>query len=233
MARNCNCAGQTCGCLVTGGVGIVVEGQGTASNPFVVTNVASDLSAALEIQDTTTVDLILQGGGTNLDPFILSANATLKLQQLSDVNNPGGNPTNGQVPVYVGVSGAGGHWEFAAAPTGGGSTAPPETFAFSKAGTISVSTGTARLYNDSGVTRTVKAMRLSFGIAPAGSAATFQVKKNGTNFGSAVSVAAGSNTQLTSGLTLSWLAGEYLTIDVAAVGSTTAGSDATFTLLAS
>lgn len=229
MARNCNCAGQSCGCLVTGGSGIQVTGQGTAANPFVVTNIASDLATAFTVSDTTTLDLVLTGGGTNLDPFILQGNVTAKLQQLSDVNNPGGNPTAGQVPTYVGTSGAGGHWEFQV-PT---AITTPDVFVFSRTGAITVSTGSTRLYNDIGRTRTVTAIRAALGTAPTGSAATFQVKKNGVNFGSAVSVAAGSNTQLASGLSLSWANGEYLTLDVTAIGSTVAGSEAVVTVVAS
>jgi hypothetical protein len=112
MARNCNCAGSTCGCLVVGGAGIEVTGQGTSANPFQITNIASDLASSFTISDTTTLDLILTGGGTNADPFILQGNVIAKLQQLGDVNNPGGNPVAGQRPVYVGTSGADGHWEF-------------------------------------------------------------------------------------------------------------------------
>lgn len=112
MARNCNCAGSTCGCLVTGGTGIQVTGTGTAADPFVIKNIASDLASSFKVSDTTTIDLALQGSGTNLDPFILQGNVIMKLQQLSDVNNPGGVPVAGNVPIYVGTSGTDGHWEF-------------------------------------------------------------------------------------------------------------------------
>lgn len=112
MARDCGCAGQSCGCLVTAGSGIEVTGIGTADNPFVIRNIASDLASSFKVSDTLTLDMVLAGSGTNLDPFILQGNVTLLMQQLSDVSNPGGVPTAGQVPTYVGTSGAGGHWEF-------------------------------------------------------------------------------------------------------------------------
>jgi hypothetical protein len=111
VARNCNCAGQTCGCLVIAGDGIEVTGIGSATSPYVVTNIASDLFNSLAVSDTTTLDLSMIGGGTNVDPFIIQGNVTLKMQQLSDVNDPEGAPVAGEVPIYVGT-GVGAHWEF-------------------------------------------------------------------------------------------------------------------------
>lgn len=112
MARNCNCAGSTCGCKVIAGTGVTVSGTGTAADPYVITNSASNLADALQVTDSVTVDMVKTGSGTNLDPTIISANVTMKLQQLSDIQNPGGVPTVGQVPTYVGSSGVDGHWEF-------------------------------------------------------------------------------------------------------------------------
>lgn len=112
MARNCACAGQSCGCLVIAGAGIQVTGIGTSDNPFVIRNIASDLASSLKVSDTLTLDMVLAGSGTNVDPFILQGNVTLQMQQLSDVSNPGGAPVAGAVPTYVGTQGAGGHWEF-------------------------------------------------------------------------------------------------------------------------
>lgn len=234
MARNCNCAGQTCGCLVVGGVGIEVSGQGTASNPFTITNVASDLSAALEVADTSTVNLTLSGGGTNLDPFILSANATLKLQQLTDVNNPGGNPVAGQVPVYVGVSGTTGHWEFQTPATAAAAMVP---FVFSQVGTLSVNTGTHRIYNDTGRTLTIDSIRASAGTAPTGSALIVDVHKDGTTLFSTQSkrpqIAVGTNTDLADPPDVTTIAnGSYLTVDVDQVGSTIAGASLTVAIWA-
>jgi hypothetical protein len=112
MARDCNCGGQSCGCLIVAGAGIQVTGIGTADNPFVIRNIASDLASSFKVSDTLTLDMVLAGSGTNLDPFILQGNVTLQMQQLSDVSNPGGAPTAGTSPTYVGTQGAGGHWEF-------------------------------------------------------------------------------------------------------------------------
>jgi hypothetical protein len=112
VARNCNCSGSTCGCQVQAGSGVSVTGIGTAASPFIITNTGALLSTALTVSDTLTVDMVLQGSGTNVDPIIISANVIAKLQNLSDISNPGGNPVAGQVPTYVGTSGTDGHWEF-------------------------------------------------------------------------------------------------------------------------
>lgn len=112
MARNCNCAGGQCGCLVTGGTAITVTGTGTANDPYVIVNTGAALGTAIQVNDTTTLNLTKAGAGTNADPIILSGDVTLKMQQLLDVNDPQGGPLAGEVPFYVGVSGADGHWEF-------------------------------------------------------------------------------------------------------------------------
>lgn len=231
--RNCNCSGGTCGCKVNGGVGVTVTGTGTAADPYVINNVAADLGSSLTVSDTLTLDLSKSGSGTNLDPLVISGQVKLTMSQLTDVNDPTGIPLANEVPTYVGVFGSGGHWEFKPGGSGGGGSAAPQTFAFSHSGELVVGTGTFRLYNDTGSALTVSAMRASLGVAPGGSAAVFQPKKNGSNFGSAVSVAAGSNTQVASGLALSWPNGDYLTLDTTAIGSPgTTGSDATFTVVA-
>lgn len=112
MARNCNCAGSSCGCKIQAGAAITISGTGSYSDPYIVTNSGASLGTALLVNDTSTLDMVKVGAGTNADPIILSGNVTMKLQQLSDVSSPGGNPLATTTPVYVGVSGADGHWEF-------------------------------------------------------------------------------------------------------------------------
>jgi hypothetical protein len=114
VPRNCNCAGASCGCKVEAGTAITVTGTGTAADPYVIVNAGASLGTALQVTDTLTFDMVKAGSGTNVDPIILSGNVTLKLQQLTDVNDPQGGPLNGEVAVYVGTSGSGGHWEFRA-----------------------------------------------------------------------------------------------------------------------
>lgn len=107
-------------------------------------------------------------------------------------------------------------------------------FVFSKTGTIAISTGTHRQYNDSGRTLTLLAARAALGTAPTGSAATFDVKKNGvTVLTSPLSVAAAGNASSAVVPNVTTLAdGDYLTVDVVSIGSTTAGSDLTVTIWA-
>jgi len=115
VPRNCNCAGASCGCKVEAGTAIAVTGTGTAADPYVIVNTGASLGTALTVTDTLTLDMVKAGSGTNLDPIILSGNVTLKMQQLSDVNDPQGGPVKaGEIPVYQGVPGSGGHWEFQA-----------------------------------------------------------------------------------------------------------------------
>ena len=112
MARNCNCSGSSCGCRILGGTAIAITGIGTTSDPYIVTNTGASLGTALLVNDTSTLDMVKTGAGTNVDPIILSGNVKLRLQQLTDVNDPQGNPVKGDVVTYIGTSGTDGHWEF-------------------------------------------------------------------------------------------------------------------------
>jgi hypothetical protein len=123
----CNDGG--CSCRIVGGSGITVTGAGTLSSPYVVANDAPGLSESFQVNDTETVNLTLRGLGTPEDPFILQADSSLKLTQLSDVHDPEGGPAVGEVPTWVGV-GSAGHWEF--------KTPPP-----APAGAVNVSYGLA------------------------------------------------------------------------------------------
>lgn len=121
------CNDDQCSCRVESGDGITVSGSGTLNNPYVVSSDFPGLSQSFQVNDTPTVNLTLRGGGSPTDPFILQADSSLKLTQLSDVQDPEGGPAVGESPVWVG-SGAAGHWEFKVPPP-----AP--------AGSVNVSTG--------------------------------------------------------------------------------------------
>lgn len=101
---------DTCSCNIQAGPGITITGSGTPSNPFVVTS-GLDLSQALRVNDTDTINLTLTGSGTVQDPFTLRGDATMKLTKLADVSDPEGGPAVGESPVWVGT-GQAGHWEF-------------------------------------------------------------------------------------------------------------------------
>lgn len=74
MARNCGCAGSSCGCsIVSGSAAIHINGIGSAKDPFTISIDQLPISGALAVTDTSTVDLTLAGSGTVLDPYVLSA----------------------------------------------------------------------------------------------------------------------------------------------------------------
>ena len=113
MAR-CSCSGSTCNCLIVAGEGVNVTGSGTPTNPYVVASEVTDFASVFQVNDTVSVNLSMIGRGTVGDPLILSAVASQRLIDLSDVGDEFG-PINGDVPVWVG--GGTGHWEFQPPPT--------------------------------------------------------------------------------------------------------------------
>jgi len=89
-------------------------------------------------------------------------------------------------------------------------------------GTLTVTTGTARWY----APRAVKiiGMKAHVSTAPAGSAVNIRVNKNGSSLRTLV-INAGSTSANLGGIADDLSAGDYLTVDVTQVGSSTAGSD--------
>jgi hypothetical protein len=108
-------------------------------------------------------------------------------------------------------------------------TGLPLAPAFSISGPIAVTTGTYRWYNDTGRTLNVLSLRASAGQAPTGGPLTVAAKKNGVAFPSPLtaSIAAGSNTGVTTATDQTLAPGDYLTIDVTLVGTTVTGSNLT------
>ena len=107
------------------------------------------------------------------------------------------------------------------------------TNVFSYTGALIVVAGKSRVYNDSGRALTITATRASVGTAPTGAAVIVTIDKNGTSIHAttpanrptiAVSTftAAGGTPDTTA-----WAAGEYLSVDIAQIGSTIAGADLT------
>ena len=93
---------------------------------------------------------------------------------------------------------------------------------FVQDGALTVSTGTARWYSPRAVT--ITKIRKHVTTAPTGAALNMTLKKNGSSI-QTFSIAAGGSTNVTSGLNLSVAEGDYLTVDITQIGSTTAGSD--------
>lgn len=119
--------------------------------------------------------------------------------------------------------------------------APGMLFAFSKTGTLATGTGTYRIYNDTGDTLTIRAVRASVGTAPTGAAIIVDINKSvaGTpttifsTQGNRPTIAASSNTsgKVTNMNTTSIADGEFFTVDIDQVGSTAAGADLTVQIL--
>jgi hypothetical protein len=101
--------------------------------------------------------------------------------------------------------------------------------AFSKQGTLTVTTGALRLPIEGAYT--ITGVRLTVGTAPTGAALIVDVNKNGTTIfttqANRPTIAAGANIggPGTAPDVTSLVAGDYLTIDIDQVGSTVAGSD--------
>jgi hypothetical protein len=111
-----------------------------------------------------------------------------------------------------------------------------ETIPFSVTGSVSTAgPWDYRFYNDTGGTRSINGVRASVGTAPSGSAMIIDVRKNGITGENSIFTASGisiSSGSTTSGLISSGFnsgssvaSGDYLTVAVTQVGSTTAGSD--------
>ena len=102
----------------------------------------------------------------------------------------------------------------------------------STSGNAAVTTGAHRIYNDTGETLTIVAVRASVGTAPTGSGLTVDVRKGGTSLwsvaGNRPTIAVSTNTiKATNMTTTTWEDGTYLTVDIASVGSTVPGANLT------
>jgi hypothetical protein len=98
-------------------------------------------------------------------------------------------------------------------------------------GTLAVTTGTYRFYNDDLESWNIAQVRASVGTAPTGATVIVDVHKNGTTIFTTQSrrpaIAISGNTATPSGAieVTSFAAGDYITVDVDQVGSTIAGAN--------
>jgi hypothetical protein len=108
---------------------------------------------------------------------------------------------------------------------------PGVLVAFSRSGSLSVGGGTHRIYNDTGDTLTIKAVRASVGTAPTGASIIVDVNIGGTTIfttqGNRPTIAASANTSgKVTNMDVTTIAdGSYFTVDVDQVGSTIPGGD--------
>jgi hypothetical protein len=113
LAR-CSCGGGTCSCVIEGGSGITVQGAGSTASPYTI-DATGDFSGSIIPIPTDTVLMSITGTGTDVDPILISARATVSMSELDDVSDATA-PQEGEVPVWT-VD----HWEFkipASAPPG-------------------------------------------------------------------------------------------------------------------
>lgn len=107
---------------------------------------------------------------------------------------------------------------------------------FSKEGILTTLTGTQRLYFDAPYT--ISKVRVGVGTAPVGASVIVDINRNGTtifsNQANRPTIAASEFTGVTTGMsTLNVYEGDYLTVDIDQVGSSTPGSDLVISILLS
>ena len=108
-----NCGGS-CSCSVRVGTGLTLSGSGSLESPFLI-EIDGGFQDTFTVEDSSTVDLRLNGAGTTFDPFVLTAQASLTMGQLTDVQDPEGSPSAGDTVVWVTNAGDP-HWEFRPPP---------------------------------------------------------------------------------------------------------------------
>ena len=101
-------------------------------------------------------------------------------------------------------------------------------------GNVTLQTGVARLYNDTGVPLTITKVRASVGTPPTGAALEVDVKKNGASifgiFKPRILDGANTGTQAVPSGNATFADGDYLTVDVTAIGSTLPGANLVVTI---
>lgn len=70
----CGCAGDDCSCEVSSSSTVTVTGSGTVGNPYSFTVAQPDF--AVQVADTSTVDLSIGGAGTFASPYLMTGAAT-------------------------------------------------------------------------------------------------------------------------------------------------------------
>jgi hypothetical protein len=110
-------------------------------------------------------------------------------------------------------------------------------FRWERAGNLAVATTSFKIYNDTGVTLTLRATRFSVNTAPTGAAAKFDVFIGGatvfTTTANKPQIAIGALTAKNTNMdVVAWPDGQALTYSITQVGSTVAGADLSVQILA-
>jgi hypothetical protein len=110
-----------------------------------------------------------------------------------------------------------------------------QTFPYTFTGILSPAAGQARYYNDTGRTLILTSIRAAVGTPPVGGPITVDVHRNGASIFTSPqaqpSIGDGQHTAW-AGAAVPFAPGDYLTVDVDTVGTTTPGSDLTVTVVA-
>jgi len=107
---------------------------------------------------------------------------------------------------------------------------------FSQGGTLTTGTGAFRLYNRSGVTRTISTVTAAVGTQPTGASILVDVNISGTTIFTTqsnrptIAVSTNEDQSGTPDVT-AWTSGSYLTVDIDQIGSTVAGSNLVVTVV--
>ena len=239
--------------LATGTSGMYMWAQGAVvgppaqpSTPAVVLNISqvTYIQQGSSISGGSATNVTFINGTANFNSASISGSA---LATQSYVTGQGYQTSTGSVSYATnsGNSSSTSQTNFSALTISGSSVATQsfvnnkiynQVIPFSVTGSVSAAgPWDYRFYNDTGGTRSINGVRASLGSAPSGSAMLIDVRKNGITgansifTASSISIPSGS---ITSGLISSGFnsgssvaSGDYLTVAVTQVGSTTAGSD--------
>lgn len=110
-------------------------------------------------------------------------------------------------------------------------------FAFSYTGTVAVTTGAFRIYNDTGSTLTIKAVRATVTTAPTGASIIVDINVDGTTIFSTqgnrptIAISGFTSGKVTNMNTTSIADGSYFTVDLDQIGSTILGANLTVQIL--
>lgn len=213
-----NCGGS-CSCSLIVGAGLTLTGSGSLDNPFRI-EIDGGFQDTFRVEDSSTVDLRLNGAGTVLDPFVLTANASVSMGQLTDVQDPEGAPSAGDTLVYVTNAGDP-HWEFRPPPpnpagsvnvgsglVGDGSAGAPLRPSLLGASAGGATSGLEVYVDSAGVLRTVPPVAsavawstitgkpATFPTTPADFTGILPVAKGGTGADSLASIKVGDSTAI-------------------------------------
>lgn len=172
-----------------------------------------------------SITVLNEGGNESLQiSSTVSGGGASALNDLTDVIIT--TPQNGEVLQYNGSQ-----WINTTLSGVGAQTIPYVNQALlTVEGTLSVMDSPLRIYNNTGENKTITEVFLAVDTAPVGSAIIADVHKNGTTIfttqANRPQIAASANTGNTLSIDVpTWADGEYLTLHLDQVGSSTAGSD--------